>query len=156
MSVIEYIFPSDLERLKIDLIEKALCRTLRAIAVEDIERKPRAQPDWASFSVVHSAKSELLSLVVCAPLLAAMRRETAFRYKANRNLDAVMNARKLIWTQYKGSARSDRQFIDDFRAHYLIVATILRLSRGVIDLPENERLYTARGFSRHLREIEHG
>lgn len=72
----------------------------------------------------------------------------------------MKQAANLYWSQLKNgpqlkkrSSPSISQFDAGFAAHYAILLTFVRLSRGVIHLPENEKFYTAKGFARHIHSL---
>jgi len=120
----------------------------------EAESASRRSPNWNSILVGHSQTAKSKSLIVRTKNTKSNIRERSERYRAHKNLPVVEHATALYWSQLKlGPKQSFVETTKAFHAHYRILLTLVRITHGVIDLPEHEKIYTATGFARHIRSI---
>ncbi|MEQ8787094.1 MAG: hypothetical protein RIC55_12375 [Pirellulaceae bacterium] len=70
------------------------------------------------------------------------------RYRKNRNLDVVRNARKYIWTKIIGREATAREMMASFPFYSLLIHQLAYLSKGVVDCGRRTRKQKALHLSR--------
>lgn len=156
MSVLEYIYPRDSGALKIDTLLPKFQNAVSGVSIAELDRKPRAMPDWSMVLVSHPGSASIGSMFSVVAQSKANKSDLRTRYEKNEHLPMVQRARHLIWSQLKIALSVPERKIDDaIDIHYMLLAAMLRQCDGLIDLPENGKLYTSIGFSRHAARVRH-
>ena len=151
MSVIEYVYPEDPKRLAVTLLSAAFEHAVPGITLK-WERRLRATPDWSAVTVLHPRRGGVRSLFVVAKNSAAQKRDLGARYAGDANLAFVRDAPIHIWSQLKVPlSASEAAMFTAMDAHRALLAALSRAGRGVVDLPENERLYSVEAFGRYAK-----
>ena len=153
MSVLEYIYPEHPHRLTTATVSAAFERAAPKVTLE-WEHRPRAVPAWSAVTVAHPRPPKVRSVFVVARNSAAQKRDLATRYEGDANLAAVLSTPVLIWSQLRVPLSTPLAAIPPaFDLHYALLAAISGAGGGVVDLPENERLYSVEGFRRHAKRL---
>lgn len=147
MSVLTYIYPREPQRLAFDSLLKVL--SAEGLAVSECEEKRRAIPNWTYLLLSHKSFKHLQFELVVGQNRKTNIEWVAERHAQNRNFQVVRDAKKYIRSRIKTGNASDRELTDGFEAFDLVICLIARLSKGVVDLPENDRLYSHSGFARY-------
>lgn len=151
MSVIEYTYPASPEQLATGSVSVAFERASPGITLK-WERRPRATPDWSAVTAGHPRHRRVESVFVVAKNSAAQKRELATRYEGDASLEIVRRAPIFIWSQLKVPLSAPAAvLLAAMDTHRALVAAISRIGGGVVDLPENERLYSAAAFGRYAK-----
>ena len=156
MGVLTYIYPREPERLAINLLLDSFVRESDGFAVAECENSQRTVPNWSYLLLSHKSHQHLRFEFVVAKNSKSNVECLAERYAKNRNFDVVRDAKKYIWSKVKAGKASDREMTDGFRSHDLIICLLARLSDGVVDLPENGKLYSCSGFARYMNAKQTG
>ena len=151
MSVIEYVYPADPKRLAATWLTAALERAVGGVTL-DWERRSRATPDWSAVTVAHPRRPRVQSVFAIAKNSVAQKRELAARYEGDANLAVVRDAPIFIWSQLKlPLSAPEAAVLTAMDAHHALIAAVSRVGGGVVDLPENERLYSVEAFNRYAK-----
>jgi hypothetical protein len=148
MSVLTYVYPRDPERLALNSVLDSLERESGGFVVEECENRPRTIPNWSYLLLSHQSHKHLRFEFVVAENNKSNVKWLAEHYSNNRNFDVVCLAKKYIWSKIRIGKASDRELTAGFRSHDFIIWHLIRLSAGVVDLPEDGKLYSCSGFAR--------
>lgn len=148
MSFLTYIYPSEPQLLTMDKLSKLLIK--EHFKVEEYESKPRLTPDWSYLLLSHSSLKNLRFKFVVARNKKDNIEWVTELYSGNRNLETVRTAKKYIWSEILSGKATNRELNAGFAYHDAVLYMMARLSKGVIDLPENNSLYSSSGFARYL------
>ena len=75
----------------------------------------------------------------------------ADRFPRDTKVAIVEQAKKYVWCEIITGRSSDKELLVGIHLLNQIVALIARKSKAVVDLPENEKLYSSVGFSRYSK-----
>lgn len=151
MSVIEYTYPAEPKRLSIASLTSEFENLMPGLTFE-WENVNRGIPDWSAVTIGHPKQKGISSLFVVVKNKAENKRDLVDRYPGNKNLVVALKASVLIWSQLKFPKRvSDKVMTSAFDLHQKLIGTLNKLGRGVVDIPENEKLYSVAGFQRYVQ-----
>ena len=148
LSVLTYIYPREPQCLAFDSLHNLL--SAEGFVVTERDGNKRATPNWSHLLLSHESSKHLRFKIVVAQNKKTNIDWVAERYPKNGNLPLVRNAKKYIWCQIEIGIATDRELTAGFASFDLVVGIIARESKGVVDLPENEKLYSYSGFSRYM------
>ena len=148
MSVLTYVYPREPELIAFDSLLSIL--SAKGFAVAESEEKPRAIPDWSYLLLSHNTCKHLRFEFAVAQNNKSNIKCLAERHGKNRNFQAVLSAKKYIWSKIKAGNAPDRELIAGFVLYDFVLCAVARLSKGVVNLPESDLLYSASGFARYV------
>lgn len=155
MSVHFNVYPGRLEHLSMHNLLEECSRVAGEITVLESERQKRSPLDWSYLLLDNPRRKGSAFKFVLERNSKRNARFISCFYGGNKNAKVVQSATHYVWSIMEISASlSDRRFTEAMVVHYQLLHTFLRLSNGVIDLPENKRLLTGAGFARHLNELK--
>jgi hypothetical protein len=153
MCVLQYIYPRDEGGLSLRTLFPALEGAVPGAQVTEVDHGRRGTLDWSSIVVVVPAFRATGSLFVVARNNAANVRDIEKRYTGS-ELKAVRDAPHYIWAQLKLPLSLNlAKSLTAIDHHNSLIATFTRHCEGVVDLPENEKLYSAAGFARYADKL---
>jgi len=155
MSVVQYLYPADAKCLNLEDIQEVLATSIPGASIIDCDSnsKRHATPNWASIEVCHP-HSVARSLLCVSQSRPKGLNALCSAFSGNANLLIVRQAKKLVWAQLKAPRSiSDRKLSCALADHFKILAAVLRRCNGAIHLPENEKLYSAAGFTRYANRM---
>ena len=150
MSVLTYVYPAEVGALAFDRLFQALQRAVPMLEVVECLCRPRSSPDWSSLVVRDGPRGKFEFVFEIGPNLAANKRGLLLAFPDSPSVAVASQASKRIWSQMQGGHTSDRVLMREFDTWNDLIATLAKISKGVVYVPENERLYSATGFARHV------
>lgn len=151
MSVIEYIYPDFPHQLTWECLEAEFMDAVPGVQIE-WEFRQHATPNWSTVWVRHPRGRRVTTIFVVSKNTLAQKRDLKARYKRDAKLVIATAASHVIWSQLKvPSSMSDSAFFNAMNTHNVLIATLNREGRGVVDLPENGRLYSVVSFRRYVK-----
>jgi hypothetical protein len=154
MSVLIYVYASNLLELKLDALNDTLA--VEGFAIVESGNAHRSVPYWSYMILSHFSTSNLRFRFFNDHNNKSNLQWIADRFPKNRNLATVRLAKNYISCQIVPGNASDKELMHGFPLFNRIIATIARKSKGVVDLAENGKLYTSVGFSRYATSLSHG
>lgn len=153
MSVLTYVYASDMLELKLDSLNDTLA--VEGFAIVESGNAHRSVPNWSYMILSHFSTPNLRFRFFIVHNNKSNLQWIANRFPKNQNLATVRLAKKYISCQIVPGKASDRELMHGFPLFNLIIATIARKTKGVVDLPENGKLYSSVGFSRYATSMSH-
>lgn len=147
MSVITYIYPLAPEQIGIDRLDDVLSANGFAIIERAVE--PRSLPDWSYILLSHQSSKNLRFKLVATKNSKSNIKWIAERFPRDAKVAIVEQAKKYVWCQIVAGRSPDNELLNGIHVFNHFVAVIARLSKAVVDLPENGKLYSSMGFSRY-------
>jgi hypothetical protein len=151
MSVLEYTYPAESKRLSIAALTSEFENLMPGLTFE-WEQVNRGMPDWSAVTIGHPKQKGIHSLFVVTKNKALNKRDLAARYPRNKNLAAALKVPVLIWSQLKLPKNVSFKVVTSaLDLHQKLIGSVNKLGRGVVDIPENEKLYSVAGFQRYVK-----